>query len=297
VAREELKLAERDLAREEQLKASGVSAASSFDAATRSVQVARRILLETENLLSAKRFELTNIQSLIATRRAELQMARLDQDRCEIRSPFEGIVAERRIEPGELVTTGTPLVRLIDIARVEIPIQLPASEVVHLAVGHAAQLHIPGEETVSWSGEVARISPEIDQQNRTVAVYIRADNSEMESPLLPGLLVEARIEGRTYEEVVVIPRRALLDNSSFVKIGETAHRRQPRVLRTIGDDVLIAEGLTSGEDLILTNLELLFDGARVITSEEMNLQRAQARELDPSSTVPASAVVDQGADL
>lgn len=266
VARKDVALAEKDLERQKQLMAEGVSSQQALDNASKALQAQKRVLLETENLYSARRFELNNMQTTIETRRAELSMAKLDVGRTTIVAPFDGAIAMRAVEPGELVTPGRELFRVVDVSRVEVPIRIPASEAVHVGVGKKAELRLSDGGGVVWSGEIARVSPEIDSRNRTVAVYVRVTNEDLEAPLLPGLLVEATLDGRLYPNVVTIPRRAVIDDFSYVMNGDAAERRSPKILRAIGDDLIVEEGLAEGERLIVTNLELLFDGARVASS-------------------------------
>ena len=270
VMREDLELVKKEVTRQEALIEADVAAKQMVERARSAYQMSRRILLEMESQYNSRRWEIAGVQKLIESREAEVKLARLDLERCEIHAPFSGTIAARTVQPGEFISMGTPLIRLTDVSRVEIPIQVPASEVQVIALGSKVEAQMPQMTSLAWKGVVDRISPEIDVLNRTATVYIQVDNRELEYPLLPGQLVEAGIEGRLYPQKVVIPRRALIDGYAFVKIGDHAERRKPKVLRAIGDDLLIDAGIEQGEWLIVSNLEILYDGIKVATSEELN---------------------------
>ncbi|MCH8333604.1 efflux RND transporter periplasmic adaptor subunit, partial [Candidatus Sumerlaeota bacterium] len=178
--------------------------------------------------------------------------------------------------------------RIVDLYVVEIPIQTPASDAGDVSIASRVEIRLPQAQGRRWKGKVVRISPEIDPLNRTVSLYVQVDNEALESPLLPGQLVEAGIQGRLYRKTIVIPRRALIDGNAFVKIKDRAERRRLEVIRAIGDDLLVASGLREGEEIILTNLEVLYDGARVITSHEMNALLQIERAASAGSAGPAA---------
>ena len=115
-----------------------------------------------------------------------------------------------------------------------------------------------------------RISPDVDVTTRTVACFIAletADGSGYRPPLLPGAFVAAEIPGRTQENVLVLPRAAFIDGRIFLERAGRAHSIEPRV-RFVGRSAIVTEGLEAGERVILTQLEVLYDGMRVSSSIE-----------------------------
>lgn len=270
VATKDEQLAQNEVARLTDLETAQVAGRQATENAQRSVQQARRGLLEIQNMLMTRQSEIARVEAQLEARRAEIELARLNLERCDVRAPFAGTVAERLAEQGELVRNGSALMRITDISTVEIAIQLPASEAGATAVGHAAQIELTQGRDSRWVGSVARISPEIDPTNRTVGVYLQVDNTRLESPLLPGQLVEAKIEGKTFADKVVIPRRAVIGSYAYVAANGVATRRAPQILRAIGDEYIIESGVEPGEQLILTNLDLMYEGAKILVTGELN---------------------------
>lgn len=285
VVDEDLRLAQSEVDRQIELERLEITAARTKEKAQISLQVSKRMQLELQNQLIARESDVSRTKSSIKAREAEVEMARLDVEHALIRAPFSAVVAERNLEPGEFARIGSVLTRLIDISTVEIPVQIQASEVGVMTPGNAVDLRLAGREEVLWTGQVARVSPEVDPVNRTVAVYLRVDNSGLASPLLPGQLAEARIEGRVYHDVIVIPRRALIDGFAYVYVSGEARRREPKVLKALGDVAIVAAGLEQGEQLILTNLELLYEGARVHVGNHVEPERPEQTLREPPGAV------------
>lgn len=281
--KEEQVLSAEEVRRQEDLSAAGAGTAQTLDQARMKLKASERILLEMESLLELRRHDRKKIESSIVARMAEVELARIEVARCEIRAPISGVIAERSVEPGEYVRPGTNLFRIVDLTVVEVPIQVPASEAGAIAPGTPVVVRIPQDPGEGWKGIIGRIAPEIDPLNRTTSVYVQVDNRGLGKQLRIGQLVEARIEGERYEDVVIIPRRALIDEYAFVKKGNSAERRQPTVLRTLGDDLILDGGIEEGELLIVTNLEVLYEGAEVITSAELNDRLQQADSASAAS--------------
>lgn len=282
IMKEERLLAAEEVQRQEELSAAGAGTEQTLGQARMQLKVAQRVLLEMRNRLQLRRYDLDKIESAIVARKAEVELARLDVERCEIRAPIPGVIAERSVEPGEFVRPGTDLFRIVDLSVVEVPIQVPASEAGAIALDTPVTVMLPQDPSQRWHGVIGRIAPEVDPLNRTTAVYVQVDNRGLDTELRIGQLVEARIEGTRYPGAIVIPRRALIDRYAFVKKGNRAERREPEILRALGDDLILDSGIDEGEELIVTNLEVLYDGARVITSGELN-RRLQS--VDSASAV------------
>jgi len=270
IAKKERDLANQEVSRQLELREAGAGTEQKLDQTQRELQSAKRFLLEIENQIEVRRLERIKTDSTIKSRKADLELAQLDLDRCEIRSPIEGVIAERSVDPGELVNSGSSLFRIVDMSTVEIPVQIPESESGAIVLNATVTVAPPQDEIRTWQGTITRIAPEVDPLNRTVSVYVQVENEGLETKLRLGQLVEARINGVLYADAVILPRRAIIDGFAFIKNGDVAERREPVVLRALGDDLILNDGVKEGENLIISNLEVLYNGAKVITSAELN---------------------------
>ena len=115
------------------------------------------------------------------------------------------------------------------------------------------------------TGTVVRVAPDIDAETRTAGCYIALESGEEGSLLRPGAFVRSEIPGLTYEGVIAVPREAFVDGLVFVVRDGRARVVTPVVGRTLPDVVLVEQGLAEGDEVIITNLETLFDGLPVDT--------------------------------
>jgi multidrug efflux pump subunit AcrA (membrane-fusion protein) len=83
------------------------------------------------------------------------------------------------------------------------------------------------------------------------------------------MFVEARITGRTYNQVFAVPRQALRGNDTVLVVdaNDRVQARAVKLLRSEGERVLVREGLASGERLCLSLLEGFTEGMAVRTVE------------------------------
>jgi multidrug resistance efflux pump len=262
LATEELGVAERELDRVTTLVKRGVATSSAQDAERLRVTQRRTVILRLEGDLARNR---TQRASNTADRRvlaASREQAITELERCVVRAPYAGHIEARHVQSGARVAPGVVLFELVDRSRVEIPVPLPASRYGDVSVGATARIRMPAGEKRQWSGTVARISPTVSARERTFLVYVESTG---ESAVPPGAFVVAEIDGRQYEDVIVIPRTAFVNGGVFVATDGIARRRTPKVKREFPSVILCSEGIEDGEEIIVTNLEEVADGARVET--------------------------------
>ena len=98
-----------------------------------------------------------------------------------------------------------------------------------------------------------------------VHVVARVDNDAQPTPLSVGLFVDAEIEGRLAENVVVLPRNALRegDRVLIVDTEDKLHFRNVTPLRLWGDQVLIQDGIEAGERVCISPVQTAIEGMPV----------------------------------
>lgn len=232
---------------------------------------------------------------------SDLELAQLDLERTQVHAPFAGVISGVHVEQGQYVRPGDQLVRLTDPARVEVPLSLTLSDYLDIAAlrdqGRQIRVALAENETgrPRWFSDPLgdlRQAPEADERTRTVKVYTEIDNDEQPVPLLPGTFVHARIPGPVVSDAMVIPRDAVVEGTVFVAVPLTdeelqqqaseeaaepvagpvasadtwyarVERRAVTAGRTLQSLVLISEGLDAGDWIVTTNLDVIYDGARL----------------------------------
>ncbi len=196
-------------------------------------------------------------------RLAEVELAKLNVEHCRIEAPFDGQIDELMVEVGETVQRGAKLAGVIDPLRIEVPIELADSTRTRVAIGAAVELWVDSMPEMRWSGTVERISPDADERSRTFRAYVTVDNTQQQSPLVPGYFLRAQVTGPTLTDVLLIPRGVIVDGRVFVAAGDRAASRQVRIDRYLAERAVVSGELRPGERVIVTNLDMLEEGIAI----------------------------------
>ncbi|SVB91928.1 uncharacterized protein METZ01_LOCUS244782, partial [marine metagenome] len=118
-----------------------------------------------------------------------------------------------------------------------------------------------------WLGRIVRTEAEIDAASRMVhaVARIRAGEDGHTMPPPVGLFVQAEIEGRLVDNVTVLPRSALRNDSQVLVMDEDRRLqyRTVEILRIYRDEVYIVEGLSKGEVVCISPLQTVVSGMLV----------------------------------
>lgn len=279
-ARADFAAAQREYERLRTLLEAGNSNPRELDGARRSYEQSRSAMIELENQLAVlpqrERFQAATLEQ----REAELAMARMDLQRCEIKAPFDGTIESVQVETGAAVVPGQALFTILDPQHLEIPIELPVAMFDRVRVGATCELQLETNAEVIWRGEVKRLAASADVATRSFAAFVLVNNAEQPQPLKPGMFVKARIHGPAIENVLIVPREAVQRGCVFVLRGETAVRHPVHVERRLVDECVIS-GVRPGERVVVSNFGALFDGARVRSANLASSTRSVA--LDSAS--------------
>jgi RND family efflux transporter MFP subunit len=231
--------------------------------------------------LTLRQPQLAEARANLAAAEAELEDARLDLARTEIRAPFSGRVRTRSADIGQFVSAGARVGRIFstdlvevrlpltdrDLARLGLPIAFVASDE---RAGPQVDFStiVAGEER-HWWGRIVRTESAIDTQTRVLYAIAQVEDpygagADEGVPLAVGLFVDARIEGRGIEDAVVVPRAALRPNDTVfvVEDGSLAVRRVT-VTSSTAERVVIAAGIAPGERVITSPLASPAEGMAV----------------------------------
>jgi len=175
----------------------------------------------------------------------------------QVTAPFDGEVAEILVSPGQAVSAGDPLVRMVRVEPVWVEAHLAPRDAQRLQVGVSGLwVRTTGdrERTLFEDDQVdlVSIAPEVSPRTGRVAVLLRVDTGL--SRLRLGSAVEAEVLLAEGHEGVVIPASAIVDDAgvptAFVQLdGETFERRELTIHGREGDHYLV-EGVRIDERLV-----------------------------------------------
>ncbi len=281
IADEELAVSRAEFERVGDLKQRNLAAKKEVDFARLAYRQSQRQLQTFRNLVALIEPRRQSLVASLAAGEADAELARLDLEKCVIRAPFAGRIVALLVEKGDHVMPATQMLRLVDPKLIEVPVSLPASAYSMVRVGVECALYSDTLPDQSWRGRIARIAPLADARSRTFSAFVEVDNAEQTSPLIAGYFLKANVQGPIYANVFAIDRAALVNNRVFVANGAHAHRRDVSITRYIGENAIIEGDIAAGDEIILTNLDVLFDGAdvRVGDGDEPEPRREDAGQL------------------
>lgn len=213
-----------------------------------------------------------DLQAMEARRESAIAEVQRLQTLCgylRIEAPFEGIVAARHVDPGDLATAGSgskPLFTIVNTTQVRIAARVPEVDAVHINRGSPAVVKIPAMQQRQFSGEVARTSWTLDEQTRTLQVEIDLENAD--GALRPGMYANVELIVGQNDHALAVPKVAVLqqggENICLVvgADGVLERRKVTTGLRT-ATDVEILQGLEESETVVTANTAAFREGQKV----------------------------------
>lgn len=190
-------------------------------------------------------------------KQAEAQESQVMLDKMRLNAPFAGMVGQRKINPGDYVTVGQGLVTLTDTKHLRVEYNIPEKYLSNIKVGQAVEIRTAAYPNQLFKGEVAFISPTINSNNRSIALYAEVPNEN--GKLAAGMLVDLVQSLAKEAKTIVIPARSLvpaLDGEQVYKVVN-GHAQVVNVLigRRFGNHVQVTQGLVAG-DVVVTDGQL-----------------------------------------
>jgi HlyD family secretion protein len=210
--------------------------------------------------------QIKSAKGQLATARGSYLAAQAQFDYSQIRSPITGLVTDRPLYAGEMATSGTPLMTVMDISHVEARAHVSPQQAYLLRIGDAATIFV-GSGEPGTRGRVAVVSPALDPNSTTVQVWVDAPNPG--DRLKPGATVSVSMVARTVKNALVVPSEAILtapdESTSVMAVGPHDHAHQTEVKTGIREDneVQIVSGLKAGERIVTEGAYGLPDGTKV----------------------------------
>lgn len=204
----------------------------------------------------------------------QLEIAKRRLDDTIVKAPITGIVAEKFINEGELITENSltkasPIVAIIDTSKVKITVPIVESDIKKIRLGQSVYVTTDAYPTVRFYGKIEKIMPLTDFVTRTTKVQILVDNPSRY--LKPGLFTRVVIETGS-RPILALPLDALMrlqgsgncycfriDNNivekTYIDIGETYNGM-----------VEIKNGLKAGDIVVVSSQGILETGKKVMPS-------------------------------
>ena len=196
--------------------------------------------------------EVRNRQATLTQRRSELELARQQLADTVLVSPFDGAVSARQAAVGEYLAAGAPVATLVRTHPLRLRLPVPEREATGVRIGQPVRLTVEGDLTVH-QGRVVRLSPIVQEQNRTLLVEAEVPNPS--AALKPGAFARAEIVTDASQPVIRVPAASLVTFAGVEKVlvvreGKIAEVRV-QTGRRANDRIEIVAGLKPGEQVVL----------------------------------------------
>jgi RND family efflux transporter MFP subunit len=237
--------------------------------------------------------QLAQAEAQLLAAQADLDTARDNLERSEIKAPYDALIRGKHTELGQFVAPGTAVAEIFSVDYAEVRLPIPQSKLSYLELpglsgyqGSATiDLYTDVAGTIShWTATLHRTEGVYDERSRVMYAVARIEDPyglrpPHRSPLRVGTFVNANIDGKPFPELVRLPRY-ILRAGNYVWVIDDQQRLQNRrvtTLRAGDDEIYVASGLDSGELVSLTALDNSFAGVQV-----------RIVATTPSSALPAS---------
>lgn len=235
------------------------------------------------NALVTRQPQLDAAAAALRSARARLEDTRLALERTWIRAPFNGIVREETVDPGQFVAAGQAVGRLYATDAVEIVVPLSDNEAALIerlwsARAGDAATRIPveivseyGGVEYAWSGYVDRAEAALDEQTRTVDVVVTVpepftpEDDPRRPPLLLGSYATVDIEGTSFEEYAVVPAAAVRDGDVLWTVADDTLLVMTPVepIQEVDDEAVVLGPIPDGTPVIVSMLLFVTEGMTV----------------------------------
>ena len=197
--------------------------------------------------------------------RAQVAQIRANLSDRVIRAPFAGVLGIRQVSPGALVTPGTEIATLDDIARVFVDFPVPETELADVSPGQALVGRVGTYGDRSFDGKVETVSARLDAGSR--AATVRGDFANDDRALKPGMLVQVEL-ARDTRQALVVPEIAVqqVGTETFVwrvKPDMTVEKVDVEVGGRVPGKVMLASGIKAGDRIVVEGTGKVQPGSMV----------------------------------
>ncbi|GIV56189.1 MAG: MexH family multidrug efflux RND transporter periplasmic adaptor subunit [Candidatus Kapaibacterium sp.] len=212
-------------------------------------------------------------QVLLQYRLAEAQLiqARRALSDTRIKAPISGVITAKRVDVGTMVNPGTVVCEIVDASKLKMLLNVPEQDVFSLAVGDPVEVQSDALPGSTYRGRITAIAPKAsDAHTFPVEVTITPPYGQLKA----GMFARVRFGGVKPLVGLVIPRDAVLGSLRDARVfvvdstTNTARERRIRCGAERNGYVVVLEGLSAGERVIVTGNNIVTDGTPIVLNTQ-----------------------------
>jgi len=271
-----------------------LSAQESLRAATQALEQSQRALarlktLRESGMTSAQALDDAEVrrnsaQSELSAARARVAAAQQQVTRTVVRAPFDGIVSDRKVSPGDTAAIGKELLKVIDPTSMRFEGRVSADKIAAVKVGQPVMFRVNGYGEQKFSGIVKRIDPTANDITRQVEVLVGFAGENR--PRVAGLYAEGRIDAEL-SDALTLPESAMVKAGDKIYAWKVKGGQLAKIDLTVGTrdartgNFEISKGLAAGDTVLRHPGSTLKDGQKV--------EMAAASRVASAGTTPAES--------
>jgi RND family efflux transporter MFP subunit len=209
--------------------------------------------------------QLDDAVARVKTTKAAVDLAKLNLERCTIRSPMAGVVDRVFIEYGNFLDAGDPVVSILEMDRLKVEVGIPESDVAAVRKLSNFDMSFDALGGESRTGDYHYLYKTTDSLARLYNLEIRLDNPDYQ--ILPDMFARVTIVKNKDPEGLAVPIYSLVTKKNETGVfiedkGQVAFRPVTTGFQD-GWKILVADGLTSGDNVVVVGHRLIDDGEKV----------------------------------
>ena len=270
------------------------AAKSQIDIAQRSFDNNRSLVDQgfiSKTALDTSSAQLLGAQSTHKAALAAVELAKRSLEDTVLKSPINGVVAQRLAQPGERVGVDARVLEIVDLSRIELEATLGASDSVNVRVGQTASLTIEGG-TQALTAQVVRINPNAQAGSRSVLVYLAVTNA---AGLRQGLFAQG-VLGTGKQQTLGLPVSAVRTDkpAPYVQVvegGKVVHKNVTTGNRgeADGEQMVAISGVAEGSQVLQGNVGQLREGTLVRFTASGTKAPAPSSAVAPANSAAVAA--------
>ncbi len=204
-------------------------------------------------------------QARLQQARAEYDVASNQVDYAVLRATRDGVIAQRRVEVGQVVAPGQTAFVLAADGEREVSINLPEQALDRYSVGQKVEVEIWSHPGKQYPGHIRELSPAADQQSRTYSARVAFDDAEVPAELGQSALVSIRNNG---DIPLAVPLSAITAEQGEAYVwrvkSDATLERVPVRTGAYGESLVpVLDGLNAGDWVVLAGVQMLHQGQSV----------------------------------
>lgn len=242
--------------------------------------------LYADSIISTQDFQSARAQRDQA--KAQLDLTEKQLQDSQIEAPFSGRIEERMIRTGELINPGQPVIRLVNTERIRILSGIPERYSGEITEGSEVIVNLRAVNGNSITSKITYAGNVIDPDTRTYTVEIEFENPG--ERIKPDMVADLQIRRATLEDVIVIPRTAVLRDEEGVSVFRSREENGRKIAELVnvrtgaasGPLIQILDGLSDGDEIVVSGMRTLSIGDELnVLQNESSMERAERlRERD-----------------